>query len=129
MPTLNSIVANNSAAKFAEVLPKLYAQENLEKQICFLKFFLPGTGFTWYIMEFDGEDTFFGYANLGDTQYAELGYSSLSELSGLQHGFCRVELDKQFVPAYLADCKKHEEDNSRPLTPVQSAEWVVLFTK
>ena len=45
-----------------------------------LKLFTPDAQCTWYITEFDGKDTFFGFCNLGDDQNAELGNISLSEL-------------------------------------------------
>lgn len=34
----------------------------------------------WYVAEFDGHDTFFGYANLGNPAFAEWGYISFLEL-------------------------------------------------
>jgi hypothetical protein len=37
----------------------------------------------WYIAEYDGGDTFFGFANLGDPDMAEWGSVSLRELQEL----------------------------------------------
>ena len=66
-------------------LPGLYETEEVpleEKQIA-LHFFLCGCD--WWIVEFDGEDLFWGYAVLnGDLQNAEWGYISLSELRELK---------------------------------------------
>ena len=66
-------------------IPKLYETNNtmLEDKIVYAHFFFSTSD--WYIFEYDGEDTFFGYAILnGDTQNAELGYISFSELRGLR---------------------------------------------
>ena len=42
-----------------KIIPKLYATENLpfEKKIIHTKFFTPDSDWTWYVAEFDGEDT------------------------------------------------------------------------
>ena len=53
------------------------------KIIC--KFFNPCGAGTWYAVEFNERDrVFFGWANLGDPQCAELGYFSLDELESLR---------------------------------------------
>ena len=68
-------------------IPRLYASENVptkDKQI-FMHFFV-GTC-DWYAAEFDGEDTFFGFAILnGDHQNSEWGYFSLLEMKALKIG-------------------------------------------
>lgn len=69
------------------------------KAIC--KFFAPGTGWTWYAVEYDGEDTFFGYV-VG--MESEFGYFSLSELSELRYGpgnSMKVERDTVFEPTTM----------------------------
>jgi superfamily II DNA or RNA helicase len=55
-------------------IPKLYKQSKLGKDaIVHAHYFLGGTDY--YITEWDGKDTLYGYAILnGDTQMAELGY-------------------------------------------------------
>ncbi|MBA7577974.1 hypothetical protein ES708_19830 [subsurface metagenome] len=45
--------------------------------IAYVKLFTPSGSWSWYITEFDGEDTFFG---LVDGYEKELGYFSLKEL-------------------------------------------------
>lgn len=62
----------------AKKLPKLYSQDNNPDPMLVVKFFTPDSNWTWYAIEFDGEDTFFGYVEGFE---AELGYFSLSELS------------------------------------------------
>lgn len=64
-------------------LPKLYETENVpveeKKVIC--KFFNPVGQGRWYCLEYSPEDKlFFGYVNLGDSEMAEFGYFSLTEI-------------------------------------------------
>ena len=45
----------------ADKLPPLYATEGQGmKAIAQVKFFTPDSNWTWYAVEFDGEETFFG---------------------------------------------------------------------
>ena len=67
-----------------------------------LHFFIAGCD--WYIVEFDGADTFFGYAILhNDYQMAEWGYVSFSELKSINIGGieidCELELWWKNLPA------------------------------
>ena len=43
-----------------EQLPPLYSQENTKDPTIICKFFTPDSQWTWYALEFDGEDIFFG---------------------------------------------------------------------
>lgn len=89
-------------------LPELYATDGtpLEEKTAVVKFFALGSGATWYGVEFDGEDEFFGYVTgLG---HDELGYFRLSELEslGLRMGrvvIPAVERDRHFAPAKLGE--------------------------
>jgi hypothetical protein len=66
-------------------IPKLYETEDIppDEKLVYLHFFLGGSD--WYITEYDGQDTFFGYAILnGDTEMAEWGYISFRELKDLK---------------------------------------------
>ncbi len=42
-------------------LPFLYTQEEIEDPMVICKFFTVWLNWTWYGIEFDGKDTFFGY--------------------------------------------------------------------
>jgi hypothetical protein len=70
-------------------LPKLYETEEipLTDKLIHLHFFIGGCD--WYIAEYDGEDLFWGYANLNDPEMAEWGYISFQELKEIkiQGGF------------------------------------------
>ena len=49
------------------------------------KFFNPTGAGTWFLSEWIPEDrVFFGFANLGDPEMAELGYVSLDELESFK---------------------------------------------
>ena len=81
-------------------LPPLYAQEKAgEKAVAYVKFFTPDSSWTWYAMEFDGNDTFFG---LVDGHEKELGYFSLTELKSVRGGLgLPIERDLYFEPTKI----------------------------
>ena len=70
-------------------LPRLYETEDipLKEKGIHVHFFIGGCD--WYISEYDGEDLFWGYANLNDPEMAEWGYISFQELKEIkvQGGF------------------------------------------
>jgi len=75
-------------------IPRLYETERIpiKDGTIHLHFFLAGCD--WYIVEFDGEDLFFGYAILnGDLECAEWGYVSFGELKSLQIGDLEIDCE------------------------------------
>jgi len=85
-------------------IPPLYSQENAEDPIVYAKYFTPDSYWTWYVLEFDGKDTFFGYV---DGIYPELGYFSLSELEKIRGPLgLKVERDLYWKPKPLSEVKK-----------------------
>lgn len=85
-------------------LPELYSQENEADPMVICKFFTPDAGWTWYVIEFDGQDLFFGYV-IGIEP--ELGYFTLSELSEVRGVLgLPVERDLWFKPIRLSEVKK-----------------------
>lgn len=85
-------------------LPALYASENKADPIVICKFFAPWTNWTWYAIEFDGQDTFFGYVVGYDK---EMGYFSLSELQLIKGPFgLKIERDLYFEQQPLSEVKK-----------------------
>lgn len=62
------------------------------------KFFNPTGAGNWYATEWIPEDgVFFGYANIGDSECAELGYFSLEELQTYRGKFgLGIERDLHF---------------------------------
>jgi len=74
-------------------LPRLYANKNARTSIpdiiIHLHFFCVFCN--WWITEFDGEDIFWGFVNLGDDMCAEWGYVPFSKLK-------RISENGIFVP-------------------------------
>ena len=85
-------------------LPPLYATEDEKDPMVVCKFFHPRSRWTWYAIEFDGEDTFFG---LVEGHFTELGYFSLSELEAFEDDWgLGIERDIRFQPKPLSEIKK-----------------------
>jgi len=66
-------------------IPRLYETENVpaKDKIIHMHFFLASSD--WYIVEFDGDDIFFGFACLNNWKdLAEWGYISYKELKELK---------------------------------------------
>ena len=73
-------------------IPRLYETENtdLKDKLIYLHFFIGQCN--WYIVEYDGEDIFWGFAILNqDYENAEWGYISFSELKAIS--IYNVEID------------------------------------
>jgi len=67
-------------------IPKLYETEHipLKDKLIYLHFFIGHCD--WYVSEYDpGDDLFWGYANLGNHDFAEWGYISFDEVKGPQN--------------------------------------------
>ena len=102
-------------------IPELYATEEtpLDDKIIYMHFFIGACD--WYISEYDGNDLFWGYANLGDDLNAEWGYVSFKELKQIKIfspivngktkeaiGKLPVEVDHDLYwnPSYASDISK-----------------------
>jgi len=88
-------------------IPRLYETENVlsNDKIIHLHFFIGGCD--WYIAEFDGADLFFGYAILnGDTQNAEWGYISFSELKEIKNRGIEIDNDLYWEPQTASRIEK-----------------------
>lgn len=84
-------------------IPLLYATESTKDPVARIKLFTPWAGWTWYVIEWDGEDICFG---LVDGFEAELGYFSLKELSELRGpGGIKIECDLHYKPATVSYLK------------------------
>ena len=82
-------------------IPNIYETEEIPVQdkVIHLKFFIGNC--TWYISEYDGQDTFFGLV-IGHEK--ELGYFSLSELKQVKGPLgLHVERDLYFKPKTLKE--------------------------
>ena len=85
-------------------LPPLYSQEAEEEPMVYAKFFLPGTGWTWYVTEGgeqEGDFLFFGFVVGLDSEF---GYFLLSELESVRSPLgLAVERDTSFREGRLTD--------------------------
>lgn len=85
-------------------IPALYAQSNSADAIAYVKFFNPYSNWTWFVTEFDGEDTFFG---LVQGHEEELGYFSLLEFRRYRSSYgIRIERDLHFKPTPLSQLRR-----------------------
>ncbi len=81
-------------------IPALYTTEDDPDPTVHAKFFTPDSNWTWYVLEFDGEDIFFGLVVGFET---ELGYFSLSELESVRGPWgLPIERDLYFEPQPLS---------------------------
>jgi hypothetical protein len=87
-------------------LPPLYSQENELDPMVICKFFTPDSSFTWFIIEFDGDDLLFCKVYSHLCPDGELGYSSLSEIESVRGALgLGIERDLYFKPKRLSECK------------------------
>lgn len=81
-------------------LPELGATGGQEDMMVQVKFFYPDFSWTWYPLEFDGDDLFFGLV-VGFEK--EFGYFRLSELLDNRGKWgMEVERDLYFTPCLLS---------------------------
>jgi hypothetical protein len=96
-------------------LPPLYSQEGKGgTAVAYVKYFSPSGSWSWYGLEFDGRDIFFG---LVDGHCKELGYFSLSELESVNGPMgLPIERDLYWKPKTLEEIapeifRNNEEGN------------------
>ena len=85
-------------------LPALYSQEAEAEPIVYAKFFLPGTGWTWYVTEGSRQEDDFLFFGFVVGLERELGYFLLSELEAVPTPLgLGVERDLWFREGRLSD--------------------------
>lgn len=89
-------------------LPKLYATEHVPAadKLSVVRLFAADANWTWHIVEFDGDDTLFGFV-IG--LEAEWGYISLAELQSVRGPLgLWVERDRYWRPKPMREAEpKH----------------------
>lgn len=81
-------------------LPPLYRSEGVKDPTVQVKLFHPASSWTWWVLEFDGEDMLFGIV---DGFVREWGYFSLGELEGIRGPLgAQVERDESFTPCKVS---------------------------
>lgn len=84
-------------------LPKLYeAEGNMEASVAQVKFFSPYSNWTWYAVEFDGVDTFFGLVQGFELEYGYFSYSEL-EQAKVFDVIPAIERDCSWTPQNIHD--------------------------
>ena len=89
---------NKPSHEKLSTLPKLYETETtpFKDKVIHLHFFIGSSDF--YLVEFDGEDLFWGFSILnGDLQMAEWGYSSFYELKSISVRGLEVDCDLHWI--------------------------------
>ncbi len=94
-------------------LPPLYTQEQEPNPMVHIKFFLPGSSWTWYVTEGEpeGDDyLLFGFVFGFE---GEWGYFTLRELEQVRNQMkLPVERDEHFTPAPWKEVKaRHEKEH------------------
>lgn len=85
-------------------LPPLYSQEAVAEPLVYAKFFLPGTSWTWYVMEGQAKDSDFLFFGFVVGLESEFGYFLLSELQSARTPMgLSVERDLYFSEGRLTD--------------------------
>jgi hypothetical protein len=85
-------------------LPALYAQEGEPEPVVYAKFFLPGTGWTWYVTEGSQQEDDFLFFGFVVGLESEFGYFLLSELESVRTPLgLSVERDLYFHEGKLTD--------------------------
>ena len=93
-------------------IPPLYSQdgEHTRDKIVHAHFFL--AGMDWFITEFEGKDTFFGFAILFPSSgMAEWGHISFQELKAIKaQGAIEVDFDAHWTPRKVSEIPKIVEE-------------------
>jgi hypothetical protein len=88
-------------------IPPLYAAENQENPLALIKLFTPDSSWTWYVLEYDGQDTLF---TLFVGQETALGYTSLGELRSVRGPLkLPIERDLWFAPTPVTELEEYIE--------------------
>ncbi len=91
---------NEPSAEKLATTPKLYETEHIPTEDKIIHCHFQIGNCHWFITEFDGVDTMFGFCILNnDLEMAEWGYVGFSELRSIKiQGYLEVEFDTTWVP-------------------------------
>jgi len=85
-------------------LPPLYAQEAETEPTVYAKFFMPGTGWTWYVTEGSAQEDDFLFFGFVVGLESEFGYFLLFELESVRTKLgLQVERDLYFTEGKFTD--------------------------
>ncbi len=84
-------------------LPPLGSTESNPNPLAQVKYFTPDSNWTWWAIEFDGEDTFFGLVHGFEEEF---GYFSLAELESSTGPLgLHIERDLYFQPTPVSQLR------------------------
>lgn len=87
-------------------MPAIYSQEGKVDPWVVCKFFLPGTYWSWYVLEGEEREGEFEFFGLVRGHEIELGYFRLSDLEGIRGPWgLRVERDLYFKKTRLSQVR------------------------
>lgn len=90
--------------KILNALPSLGKTQNQKDPIAQVKFFYPDFDWTWYGIEFDGEDIFYGYVEGFEGEYGNFSLSELMSNRGKMG--LEIERDMWFDPTPMSEIVK-----------------------
>ncbi len=100
-------------AELREKIPRLGTNSEvpLDEMVVYTKFYDPTSRWRWYVLQFDGENTFYGFVLT--TNHALAGQFTLTELEGLRYrhhtlGEVGVERDTYFRPLTVKELRELE---------------------
>jgi|GEM_PF-688594 len=92
-------------------VPKLYASENAkEVPLATIKLFNPDGAWTYYILEWDGQDVIFGLV-AGIGYETEFGYQSLAEVKDVRSAQLHLQMERDlwFKPTPVTEVGEYKE--------------------
>lgn len=91
--------------KLLQQLPPLGATDSDPDPLVICKFFYPDFHWTWYAIEFDGTDIFYGLIDKAE-EVLDLGTFTLSEIKSFQSWLgLPLERDQYFNPIRLSELR------------------------
>jgi hypothetical protein len=103
--TLNQLAHELKAAAKRANLPKPYATDGQgDDAIAQMKFFTPDSSWTWYVLEFDGDDICFGLVQGFEEELGSFSLDELEQACGPLR--LKVERDLHFTPCALRDVRQ-----------------------
>lgn len=79
-----------------DILPKLGETSGQTDPVAVAKFFYPDFSWTWFAIEFDGKDIFYGYVKGFEKEFGTFSLKELMENRGKLG--CEIERDFYFKP-------------------------------
>ena len=106
-------------ADLERTIPRLDATRDEADPILRAKFFYPDFSWTWYPVEYDGTDVFYGYVEGFENEFGTFSFRELLENRG-QRG-CRIERDLYFTPCRVSELHndKGPANGEAPLSTIQ----------